>query len=176
MTYHQKAILCTSDNKGQGKATYWEDRNGKVTKKTKNFKSPTEIEKIYQKFKFDDPMIDIEEFINFSIPSPFGILSELADNFLGSKSIPKSTPSHQDVLPKGVDIQKHRQRLKNMQEKKKQKEQEKQKKEEDIKYLKVQLKELKNIKKELNNYGDEEGSKEIDEDIKKIEDKIKKSK
>lgn len=135
MSYHQKAIVYTSDEKGQGKAVYREDDNGKITKKTKKIKSPDEIEKIYQNFGFNDPMLDVEEFLNFSVPSPFRILSGFADNFFGNRSATMIGEPQKDVLPKGVDVEKHRQRLRDLQEKK----------EEEKKYLQSQLEELKNI-------------------------------
>ena len=172
MTYHQKAIVCTSDSQGRGKAVYYEDDNGKVTKKTKKFEYPNEMEDLYQKFGFDDHILNMEQFMNFSIPSPFGLLSGLADNFFGSRPMAMIGESLKDILPEGVDVNKHRQRLRDLQEKKAQEEQEKQEKEEEKKHLQEQLEELKNIKKDLKEWGDTDGAKEVEEDIKRIEDKL----
>jgi len=175
MTYHQKAIVYTSDSKGKGKAVYWEDDNGKITKKTKNINSQSDVENIYKQFGFDDPILDVERFMNFNISSPFRLLSGLADNFFGNSFVNQNIEENQkSILPEDVEIDKHRKRLEELREKKRIENQKEAEKEQEKKYLQCNLEELKNIKKELKNGGDIEGVKSIEEDIKKIEEKMKK--
>lgn len=172
MIYHQKAVICTSDDKGQGKAVYWEDDNGKVTKKTKKFNSPEEMDKVYQGFGLNEELIDTEKFWDFNIPSPFSLLSNFADNFFNNSSAPISSEPKGNILPEGVNLEKHRNRLRDFQEKKRKEEQAKENKEKEKKYLQSQIKELKSINKELKKANDDEGINAINKDIKKIEEKI----
>jgi len=175
MTYHQKAIIYTSDSNGKGKAVCFEDDNGKITKKTKNINSQNDIDNVYKQFGFDDPILDVERFMNFNISSPFRLLSGLADNFFGNRLQNEDVSVDRgDILPDGVDINRHRERLAELREKKRIENEKEAQKEEEKKYLQSQLEELKKIKKELKKGEDNEGANLIEEDIKKIEEKIKK--
>lgn len=174
MTYHQKAIVYTSDNNGQGKAVYWEDDNGKVTKKVKKIKSSDEIEKVYKDFGFNDPLLNSENFMNFSIPSPFNLLSGFVDNLFDKPQTYFLDETKQHLLPEGVDLGKHYKRLEELQEKKRLANLEKQRLEEEKRYLQKQIEELKIVKKELQDEGDTEGAKEAEKDMHKIEEKLKK--
>ena len=172
MTYTQKATFCTSDDQGQGEAFFWEDNNGKITKITKKINSPNEIEDIYKNFDFNDPPLDIEEFINFSFPSPFKAFGSLANNLFSPKLKSKPDPNKQHFLPKEINIEKHRLKLQEIQKRRQEKELKQQEKEEKIKYLQHQIEELKEIKKEFKKEEEKEGLKDLENDINILENEI----
>lgn len=171
MQHHQKVIVCTNSN-GKGKAIYYENDNGKVTKKEKPINSLAELEKVHADLGFE--ATDADEFFDFSVPSPFGILDGFLSNLFAQPALASGEQTEEDeenqnLMPEGIDINKHRTRLQEIKKKKQETEAARQQNEKARKYLLAQKKELEKIKRELQAEGDTEGVADVEADIQKIE-------
>jgi hypothetical protein len=173
MTYKQQALVCTSDDHGQGKAVYLEDIDGKVSKKTRKFSSPEELNQIYEQFGFDQSLPEVDNFFNFSTRAPFSLIGDLADNFFAHRQLPADNSQAQKWLPEGVDLAKHQKRLQELRAKKQEARANIQKLEEQKSFLKSELGYLQEMHSELKEGGDAEGAKALKEDLEKIEAKVK---
>lgn len=174
MSYNQKAVVYTYDDTGGGKVVYWEDDNGKVTKKSKKFASKEEMDKICEELGVNKPGFNEESFFDFRMPSAFDMLNNFTDGFFGRPFGGFFADPEPNLLPSGVDINQHRQRLHELHEKKMSEERAKQESIGKQRFMQSRLEELKAIRSELMDGGDQEGVANVEKDIRTLEEEIRK--